>query len=483
MYQVSTPTAVLRGHRRLLSRGAVGHPRPPHRRAARAHEPAHRHLVGDGRDRAAALPRLRRRLLAARLRRHRRPLQRRDGDRPARERLHRRPLAAPQGGRGVRLRALGDLQAAAGRRRHRGVRDRRGRAARPRRQGDPHRAARRDDLAVARRRSSSAPRSASIARWTPSARCSARSSRSRCSRSRRWPSTRSSSSRSASRMLGLGILLLLVNGSATARPARRSRSARRRCAGRSRSSRIAALPRAADRRRRAEPRHGERRVRVPRPAGEARPRDVPVPAAVRRQRGHVHGPRRADGPARGPHRPRPRAVLAATRCCSRSTRPAAGAGRRLAARWPLVLGLLGALLRRHRRRADGARQRRRARTRSAAAASRCSARRRASRGWSRRSRSARSGRSGASTSRSPASASRSSARPSLAARRARAIAGAGVSSAPAPHRLRRAGRRSAWPGSPSRSSPGCAPGRGPTAASRRRPQRAAPTPPRAASPS
>ena len=126
------PTAVAR---------AVGDPRPPDRGAARAHEPVHGHLVGDGRHGAAALPRLRRQLLAARLRGHRRPLQRRDGDRPARQRLHRRPLAAAQGGRGVGLRALGDLQAAARRRRHLGVGDRRGRAGRPGGQGDQDRAA------------------------------------------------------------------------------------------------------------------------------------------------------------------------------------------------------------------------------------------------------------------------------------------------------------------------------------------------------
>ena len=92
--------------------------------------------------------RVRRRLLAARLRAHRRHLQRRDGARRAGERVHRRPLAAPQGGRRDRLRHLRAVQAAPGDRRYGRLRDRRDRAARPRGQGHPHRAARRDDLAV-----------------------------------------------------------------------------------------------------------------------------------------------------------------------------------------------------------------------------------------------------------------------------------------------------------------------------------------------
>ena len=154
--------AVARAHRR---------DRQPHGRPARAHQPAHRHLVGDGHDGAAALPRVRRRLLAARVRLHRRHLQRRGGARAARERLRRRPLAPPQGRRGraatasrrsckLGLLAVGTAVSAIGARR----------AARPHRQGHPHRAARRDDLALDAARSSSAPRSASTARWTPPAR-------------------------------------------------------------------------------------------------------------------------------------------------------------------------------------------------------------------------------------------------------------------------------------------------------------------------
>ena len=113
VYQVSSPTAVLRGHRRLLSRGRTGS------RVNRTvvllgltslFTDISSEMVVDG---AAALPRLRRQLLAARLRGDRRALQRRDGDRAARQRLHRRPLAAPQGGRGHGLRALRHLQAAA----------------------------------------------------------------------------------------------------------------------------------------------------------------------------------------------------------------------------------------------------------------------------------------------------------------------------------------------------------------------------------
>ena len=88
-----TPRHALRGHRRLLARGRTGRAS-----AARSCCSGSRacftdissEMVVDG---AAALPRLRRRLLAARVRAHRRPLQRRDGDRAAGQRLHRRPLA------------------------------------------------------------------------------------------------------------------------------------------------------------------------------------------------------------------------------------------------------------------------------------------------------------------------------------------------------------------------------------------------------
>ena len=81
---------------------------------------------------------------------HRRPLPGRDGAGAARQRLPRRPLAAPQGGRRRRLRPLRGLQAAAARGRD-GVSAIGASCCRPRRQGHPHRAARRDDLAIAPR--------------------------------------------------------------------------------------------------------------------------------------------------------------------------------------------------------------------------------------------------------------------------------------------------------------------------------------------
>ena len=56
--------------------------------------------------------------------------------------------------------------------------DRRGARRRPHRQGPAHGPARRDDLAVVRRRRPAAARSACTGRWTPRARCSARWSRS-----------------------------------------------------------------------------------------------------------------------------------------------------------------------------------------------------------------------------------------------------------------------------------------------------------------
>ena len=63
---------------------------------------------------------------------------------------------------------------------------------------------------------------------------------------------------------------------------------RRRCAA---PFALLELPRfraAARRRRRAQPRDGQRRVHLPRAPGGARPRHVAVPAAVRRQRRHLH---------------------------------------------------------------------------------------------------------------------------------------------------------------------------------------------------
>ena len=90
-----------------------------------------------------------------------------------------------------------------------------------------------------------------------------------------------------------------------------------------------------------EPRHRQRRLHLPRAAGGARPRHVALPAAVRRQRRHVHGAGDPVRAARRPDRPRPACSSAATRCCSRPTsssccRSAAGSSS------PATLGLLGA---------------------------------------------------------------------------------------------------------------------------------------------
>ena len=140
-------------------------------------------------------------------------------------------------------------------------------------------------------------------------------------------------------VLGLGILVLFVNGRERAEGAvapERTPSLR----GAFALVQHAALPCSADRRRRAQPRHRERRVRVPGPAREARPRDVPVPAAVRRQRRDVHGAGRARWAACRTASAAAGSCWAATRSCSGSTScscaPMAG--------WltlALVLGLLG----------------------------------------------------------------------------------------------------------------------------------------------
>ncbi len=207
----------------------------------------------------------------------------------------------------------------------------------------------------ARRRVRRAPR----ARHRP-ARCSARWSRSRCSRSRRWHSTRSSSSRFCLALLGLGILVLLVDGRARGRRRRSSRRRRRRCAARSGSCASRATARCSI-------------------AGGAlslaTASDAFVFLALQDEldlgtslfpllfvgsAGTLHAARRADGPARRPRRPRPRAARR-LRAAARGLR-AAAARRSAAGRCSSPRSaLLGALLRRDRRRADGARQRRRPR--------------------------------------------------------------------------------------------------------------------------
>ena len=127
---------------------------------------------------------------------------------------------------------------------------------RPDRQGHPHGAARRADLAVAGARRTSAARSACTARWTPPARCSARWSRSACSR---WPARlrrRLRRSASASRSIGLGGARLLRPAPKPARAGARAEPApavsSERLAARCCGAR-AALPHARDRRRGARP--------------------------------------------------------------------------------------------------------------------------------------------------------------------------------------------------------------------------------------
>jgi hypothetical protein len=131
-------------------RGAADRPasRRVHRPAAGPGQPHHRPLAGDGRGRPAALPRLPGRPHAVPARAGRRSLPGRERGPAARRRPRRRPARPLQGGRGGRLRRVGGLQARADRRRRRLAGDDRRAAGRPARQGHPHRAARRADLAL-----------------------------------------------------------------------------------------------------------------------------------------------------------------------------------------------------------------------------------------------------------------------------------------------------------------------------------------------
>ena len=105
MYQVEASKALLKP--RLWARHSLASAGAAQRGHAGHGQPAHRRLLGDGRDRPAALPGLLARRQPARLRRDRRHLPRRRGPGPGRQRLRLRPLAPPQGGRRARLRALG----------------------------------------------------------------------------------------------------------------------------------------------------------------------------------------------------------------------------------------------------------------------------------------------------------------------------------------------------------------------------------------
>ena len=197
-------------------------PRCAKRRPARARQPLHGHLLGDGRDDPAALPRLHARLLAAAVRRRGRAAAGRGGARPRRRRLRGRPHAPAQGGRGARLRALRLLASSAcsfGN----SVQalgaivflDRTGKGIRTA-------PARRADLALERRATARRRRSASTARSTRPARCSGPL----IAFGLLWLAPRrvrrrSSSSASASALVGLGVLVLFVENRPV--PARRRR--------------------------------------------------------------------------------------------------------------------------------------------------------------------------------------------------------------------------------------------------------------------
>ena len=296
--------------------------------------------------------------------------------------------------------------------RHRGVGDRRDRPARPRRQGHPHRAARRDDLALD---------AASDELGTA------------------FGVHRAMDTTGA--MLGPLVAFALLAIAPLAfdsvflvsfllRDRRRSRSSSCSCSREAGGGDAAepapapslrgafgllrdpALPRAPDRRRRAQPRDGERRVHLPRAEDELDLGTSLFPLLFVGSAGAfmvlaVPMGRLADRFGRGRASCSP-----ATRCCSASTpcccsRSAAGCsliaalgllGAYYAATDGVLMALGSAVVP-----GGGARQR----------AGAPAHRRRASPAWSPRSPSARCGRSGASTSRSPCSASRSwSRRPS-----------------------------------------------------------------------
>ena len=358
VYQVSNPTALLRGHRRLLRGARTGTAVSRTVVLLGLDQPAHRHLVGDGRHRPAALPGLRRRVLAAGVRLI-------DGLYNGATAIVRLASGfvgdrwpAPQGGRRDRLRALRRLQARARRRRHR-------------RLGDRRRSCCSTAIGKGIR---TAPRDAMISLSTPSA--SARH------RVRRAPGDGHDRARCSGPLLAFALLAvaplafdslflveLLHRASLGARrpravraaargrrPSAGSRRARRRCAARSRCC-------------------GMPRFRALLVAGGALSLATASDAFVflaLQDDGSTSAPRCSrscswaapgmymllavpDGPARRSVRPRPgparrlRAAARAStsRCCSPLDRLAA---------LVVALGLLGALLRGHRRRADGARQ-------------------------------------------------------------------------------------------------------------------------------
>ena len=322
---------------------ALGARCPAHGRPARAHQPVHRHLLRDGVDGPAALPRLRRRLHAAGLRRHRRPVQGRGGPGRARQRLHRRPLAAPQGGRGARatacrpsasslLATVGTALSAIG-------------ATvlhRPHGQGHPNGAARRDDLAR-RRPSASSATAFGVHRALDT------------------------TGAMIGPLLAFGLLavaplafdsIFLVSfcialvGVGDPRALRPAEGRARRGAGavarRAPSLRSAAALLAVPRYRALLIAGGALSLATASDAfvflalqRQARPRHLAVPAAVRRQRRDVHAARRARWAGSPTASVAAGCCSAAMRCCSPSTRRCC-CPRAAGCCWSSTLGLLGA---------------------------------------------------------------------------------------------------------------------------------------------
>ena len=273
----------------------------------------------------------------------------------------------------ARLRPLGDLQArcswwsAAACRGDPG----RDRPHRPHGQGHPHRPARRDDLAEHAAGRACAPRSACTARSTPRARCSARCWPSAC-----WPCAPLAFDADLRRQLllrgrrsgGAGAVRREPAARTTARPRRAASSLR--AAGR--LLRRARLPAPAHRRRRPRPGDDERRLPLP---GACSARSTSTRAtfpllfvgtAAIFMLLAVPAGRLADRIGRGA------VFLGGLRSAAAGVYvlllgPSFGAAR--AGDLP---GAARRVLRRDRRRPDGARQRDRARRTCAAAASRCS---------------------------------------------------------------------------------------------------------------
>ena len=310
MYQVSNSTALLRGPPPAAGArrtgGAARRRAPSSCSGSRACSP-----TSPRRWSSTVLPLylvVRRRLLAAGLRRHRRPLQRRAprscglasgfiGDRFRRHKEVARPATACRrsassllASSARRVSAIGAIV-----------------LARPHRQGHPHRAARRDDLAVDAARAqlgaafgvhraldTTGAMIGPLLAFAPAGRRAAgvqlglpRQLLHRAHRRRRARAASSSPRR--------------------ARDAAARRRSRALAARRLRAAARPALPRAADRRRRAEPRDRQRRLHLPRRCRTSSTSATSLfPLLFVGSAARLHGAGGADGPAGRPLRPRPR---------------------------------------------------------------------------------------------------------------------------------------------------------------------------------